>query len=189
MSEPLSPSWVHEGTVRTIETNWLFQLRTERHRSRSTGIRHDYFVLEMADAVSVIAVTPDERLLMVRQFRAGSRRDSLETPGGLLDVGEDPHEAAARELLEETGHAGGPPQHVCTVWSNPSLTTSRTITVVVPGVRPVARPRPDPEEELGLEWVCIADLPGLVASGVIDNALVVAGLMTWLVARSGADRA
>src|SRR4051812_17239230 len=100
------PSWVHEGdgagdTV--IEENWLFRLRRERSRSRRSGKVHDFYVMHLADAVSVIAVTPDRKVVLVRQFRAGSGRDSLEPPGGLLDPGEDPCTAGARELLEETG--------------------------------------------------------------------------------------
>jgi 8-oxo-dGTP pyrophosphatase MutT (NUDIX family) len=174
------PSWVHQGTLRTIEDNWLFRLRVERYQSRLSGRCHDYYVVEMADAVSVIAVTPERRVLLVRQFRCGSGRDGLETPGGLLEPSEAPEVAAARELLEETGHAGGPARVVGTLWSNPALTTSCTTTVVIENVHRVAAPRPDPEEELGLEFVDIAALPGLVRRGAIDNALVVAGLMTWL---------
>src|SRR4051812_32206079 len=108
MSEP---SWTPEGAEdRTIEENWLFRLRRERFRSRRSGLAHDYYVLHLADAVSVVARPADRRLVLVRQFRAGSRAESLETPGGLLEPGEDPLVAGARELLEETGYAGDPPR-------------------------------------------------------------------------------
>lgn len=92
----------------TIEENWLFRLRRERFRSTRSGKVHDYFVMHLADAVNVVAETPDRRLVLVCQFRAGSGRDSLEPPGGLLEPGEDPRAAGARELLEETGYAGEP---------------------------------------------------------------------------------
>ncbi len=97
--------------------------------------------MHLADAVSVIALTPDRQVVLVRQFRAGSGRDSLETPGGLLDPGEDPLAAGARELLEETGYAGDPPELLGTVWSNPSIMTSRTTTIVVANARRVAERR------------------------------------------------
>jgi len=108
MSEP---TWSRQPSEadRTIEENWLFRLRRERFRSRLSGAAHDYYVIHLADAVNVIAVTPDDRVILVRQFRAGSGRDSLETPGGLIDPGEDPLRAGARELREETGYAGNPP--------------------------------------------------------------------------------
>ncbi len=97
--------WRHDQTL--VET-WLFRLRRERFRSLRSGKTHDFFVTELADGVHTIAVTPEDQVVLVSQFRAGSRRDSLETPGGLLEPGEDPREAGARELLEETGYAGDP---------------------------------------------------------------------------------
>ena len=57
--------------------------------------RIDYYVIHLADAVNVMALTADEQVILVRQFRAGSGHDSLETPGGLLDPGEDPLAAGA----------------------------------------------------------------------------------------------
>src|SRR5579883_927502 len=112
MPEEPKPSWIPAGGLhdQTLAETWLFRLRRERFRSVRTGQVHDYFVTHLADGVHTIAVTPDDRVVLVRQFRAGSRRDSLETPGGLLEPGEDAGEAGARELLEETGYAGDPPE-------------------------------------------------------------------------------
>ena len=94
----------------TLVESWLLRLRRERFQSRKSGKTHDFYVTHLANGVHAIAVTTDQQLVMVRQFRAGSRRDSLETPGGLLDAGEDPCAAGARELLEETGYAGDSPE-------------------------------------------------------------------------------
>jgi ADP-ribose pyrophosphatase len=106
LEDPASePTWVRIGAgagEQTIEENWLFRLRKERFRSRLSGQEHDFYVIHLADAVHVVALTPDDEVLLVRQFRAGSKRDSLEIPGGLIDPGEDPCAAGARELREET---------------------------------------------------------------------------------------
>ena len=86
------PSWARTAGGahdQAIEENWLFRLRKERFKSRRTGKEHDYYVIHLADAVHVVALTPDDEVLLVRQFRAGSDRDSLEIPGGLVDHGED----------------------------------------------------------------------------------------------------
>src|SRR4051794_11727465 len=177
------PSWLREGDAdRTIEENWLFRLRRERYRSRGSGLAHDFFVLQLADAVSVVALTPDRRLILVRQFRAGSGRDSLETPGGLLEPGEDPLAAGARELLEETGFAGDPPRLLGTAWSNPSLMTSRITTILITNARRVAEPRLDQGEEVALEFVPARRVPAMIWNGRIDHALAVQGLLWWLVA-------
>ncbi|WP_165066642.1 NUDIX hydrolase [Paludisphaera rhizosphaerae] len=169
---------------RTIEENWLFRLRKERFTSRMSGLTHDFFVIHLPDAVHAVAITTEGEVLFVRQFRAASARDSLEIPGGLVDPGEDPLVAGPRELLEETGYAGDPPELVGTLWSNPSLVTSRTTTIVIRNARKVAEPKLDHTEELTVERVPIGEILGLIRRGEIDHALVVAGLLWWLAAES-----
>jgi len=181
------PSWtrtVGDMHDQLLEENWLFRLRKERFESRHTGKVHDYYVLELADAVHVVALTPDGEVLLVRQFRAGSGRDSLEIPGGLVDPGEDPCTAGARELLEETGYAGDPPVLLGTLWSNPSLLTSRISTIVIQNARLVAEPDPDQHEELTIDRVPVEEIPRMIQEGQIDHALVVAGLLWWLGTKS-----
>jgi 8-oxo-dGTP pyrophosphatase MutT (NUDIX family) len=176
-------SWVRDGDGegdQTLEENWLFRLRRERFRSRTSGRAHAFYVMHLADAVQVVALTPDRQMVLVRQFRAGSGRESLETPGGLLEPGEDPLDAGARELLEETGYAGDAPALVGAVWSNPSLLTSRITTVVIANVRRVAEPRLDINEEVVVELVPAGAIPRLIRDGRIDHALVVCGLLWWL---------
>ncbi len=181
------PSWARTAGGahdQAIEENWLFRLRKERFKSRRTGKEHDYYVIHLADAVHVVALTPDDEVLLVRQFRAGSDRDSLEIPGGLVDHGEDSCAAGARELLEETGYAGDAPVLLGTLWSNPSLLTSRISTIVIRNARPVAEPDPDLHEELTIERVPAQAIPGMILAGKIDHALVVAGLLWWLGTKS-----
>jgi 8-oxo-dGTP pyrophosphatase MutT (NUDIX family) len=179
-------SWVRDGdgeADQTLEENWLFRLRRERYRSRASDKAHAFYVIHLADAVNVIALTPDRQVILVRQFRAGSGRDSLETPGGLVDEGEDPLEAGARELLEETGYAGDPAELLGTVWSNPSLLTSRSTTILIENARRVAEPRLDHGEEVAIELVPEGSIPRMIQDGRIDHSLVVCGLLWWLQSR------
>jgi len=187
-SDPISgPSWVSDGAGahdRTLVENWLFRLRSERFRSRISGKTHDYFVTHLADGVHAVAVTPEQQVVMVRQFRGGSRRDSLETPGGLFEAGEDPGAAGARELLEETGYAGDPPEVLGAVWPNPALLSMRITTIIVRNARRIAEPHPDPSEELAVELVPVDKIPTLIKTGRIDHAVCVAGLLWWLYLQS-----
>ena len=182
--DPISgPSWVSDGDGahdRTLIENWLFRLRSQRFRSRTSGKTHDFFVVHLADGVHVVAVTPEQQVVMVRQFRGGSRRDSLETPGGLFEAGEDPGAAGARELLEETGYAGDPPEVLGAVWPNPALLSMRITTIIVRNARRIAEPHPDPSEELAVELVPVDEVPTLIKTGRIDHAVCVAGLLWWL---------
>jgi 8-oxo-dGTP pyrophosphatase MutT (NUDIX family) len=184
-AKALEPSWVRSvpGGDQLLEDNWLFRLRRQRFQSRLSGKAHDFYVIELADAVHVVALTPDDEVLLVRQFRAGSARDSLELPGGLVARGEDPCDAGARELLEETGYAGDSPELINTLWSNPSLLTSRVSTIVIRNARLVTAPNPDPNEELIVERISAANVPRMIREGQIDHALVVAGLLSWLQTR------
>ena len=184
-----SPSWLPHGEGEhdhTIEKNWLFHLARRRFRSQASGKTHDFYVMDLTSAVHVIAVTEDEKVVMVRQFRAGSGRDSLETPGGLLEQGEDPCDAGPRELLEETGYAGDSPVFLGTVWSNPAITTSRITTILVRNARKVAEPHLDPSEELHVELVPVRMINPMIRDGSIDHALVVSGLLRWI---AGIDEA
>jgi 8-oxo-dGTP pyrophosphatase MutT (NUDIX family) len=176
------PSWLPDPEVpdETLAETWLFRLRRRRFRSRRTGHAHDFYVTELADGVHTIAVTPDGRVVLVRQFRAGSGRDSLETPGGLLEPGEDPGEAGARELLEETGYAGDPPESLGILRPNPALLSMSITTVVIRNARRVADPRPDAGEELAIELVPAGELRAMIRDGRIDHATCVAGLLIWL---------
>ena len=187
--DPLpEPSWVPTGDVahdQTLSETWLFRLRRERFRSRSSGKTHDFFIVNLADGVHIIAVTPEQQVVLVRQFRAGSGRDSLETPGGLLEAGEDPCVAGARELLEETGYAGDPAERLGTLRPNPALLSMAITTIVIRNARRVAEPHPDPNEELVVELATVREIRAMIQDGRIDHAVCVAGLLEWLMRDRG----
>src|SRR6266851_7372132 len=81
----------------------IFTIRSDRKLSPRTQQEHDFFVIDSVNWVNVIAVTPDQRLVMVEQYRHGSNTVELEIPGGMMDADEtDPVKTAVRELREET---------------------------------------------------------------------------------------
>jgi 8-oxo-dGTP pyrophosphatase MutT (NUDIX family) len=108
----------------------------------------DFFVLHSGDWVLALPVTEDGRLVMVRQYRFGVRALSTEAPGGVIDPGEDPVVAAARETEEETGFAGGRARLLGTCAPNPAIQRNRCHFVLLEGVRPEGRRAPDEHEEI-----------------------------------------
>ena len=76
----------------------------------------EFFVIETNDWVNVLPITEDNEIILVRQFRYGTKKFSLEPPGGVVENGEDPILAGQRELLEETDIVGKNPKIIGTVF-------------------------------------------------------------------------
>jgi 8-oxo-dGTP pyrophosphatase MutT (NUDIX family) len=163
----------------------VFRVVRNHARSPRSGEVHPFYCIEAAPWVNVVALTPDDELVLVRQFRHGSRGVTLEIPGGLVDPGEAPGEAAVRELLEETGYGGGrSPQEIGRVNPNPALFTNAVHTFVVRDVTQVAPIANSGTEETAVELVPRRSLRALLERGEIDHALVIAGLF-WFSLREG----
>lgn len=114
--------WEKLDTKRLLHTR-VFNVTSRRERA-ANGVEGDYIALEAPDCV-VIVPEHEGRFTLVRQWRHGAERVTTEFPGGVIDRGEAPEEAAARELYEETGFKAGKltPIGVCS--PNPALFTSR----------------------------------------------------------------
>src|SRR5580765_2300990 len=115
--------WPTEGQG-TEQDFRIFRIRTVTARSPRTGQAHPFTILECPDWINVVARTTEGRLLMIRQFRHGTGKVTLEIPGGMVDPGESPADAAVRELREETGYAGGTPRLLGVVEPNPAIQTN-----------------------------------------------------------------
>jgi len=145
-------------------------------RSPLTGEIHPFFRIEAGDWVNVVPITADDQLVMVRQYRHGSREITLEIPGGIVDPGETPAEAAARELLEETGYRAERVEAIGSVNPNPALFENRCHTFLASKVVRVAEIQNTRLEETSVELVPLADIPDQLRRGRIDHALVVVAL-------------
>jgi 8-oxo-dGTP pyrophosphatase MutT (NUDIX family) len=165
----------------------LFQhplLSLERQRlSAGPGEERDALVLAAPDWVNVIPLLDDGRVVMVRQWRFGIAAPTLEIPGGIVDPGEAPIEAAARELREETGYAAEAVRPLGAVSPNPAILANRCATFVATGLALVGAPQSGLDEELAVELVPLADVVRLVRIGEIHHALVVAAF--YLLAADG----
>ena len=140
------------------------------------GRTHPRVIISAPDWVHVLALTVGGEAVLVRQFRAGIHADTLEFPGGMVDRGEDPARAAARELEEETGFVAARWTSLGTCYPNPALQTNRLHTFVAHDCRKTAEPRLDPGEDARVELVPATSLRSRVASGEIVHGLVLASL-------------
>ena len=91
-------------------------------------------MLDAPDWVNVIAVTPDEQVVMIRQYRQGTRQITLEIPGGMVDPGEDFMTAGFVNLKEETGGVGQHAEQIGVVAPNPAIQRNNCGTILVKDV-------------------------------------------------------
>ena len=153
----------------------VFTLRCDDVRSPRTGHEMRAFVLETGGWVNVVPVTPQGDVVLVRQWRHGTRSVTLEIPGGLIDPeDESPAIAAARELREETGYEAARLVYLGTVLPNPAIQSTVCHTFLAEDVRRVGAQNLDHGEDIVVETVPLARIPALMAEGEIRHALVVA---------------
>jgi ADP-ribose pyrophosphatase len=155
----------------------IFRIRSDQRVSPRTGESHDFFVIDCTDWVNVIAVTPDNQLVMVEQFRHGSNTVELEIPGGMMDPHEtDPVATGVRELREETGYAGQEARVLGRIYPNPAIMSNTCFTVLIRNCRLEHRTDFDHSEDLLTRLVPVPDIPRLVAEEKIRHSLVVVAL-------------
>ena len=164
----------------------IFKLRSDVKLSPRTGKEHDFYVLDSVDWVNVIALTSDEKLVMIEQFRHGSNTVELEIPGGMMDPGEtDPVATAVRELREETGYEGENARLLGKIWSNPAILSNTTFTVLIEKCRLKHEVDWDHGEDLATRLVPAAEIPKLVANEEIGHSLVTVALYHFDLWRRG----
>ena len=155
----------------------IFSIRSDVKISPRTGKKHDFFVLDSVNWVNVIALTPENELVMVEQFRHGSNTVELEIPGGMMDSGDiSPLETGLRELREETGFVGEKAQLIGKVFPNPAIMSNTCFTVLVENCHLQHEVMFDSGEDLITRLVPVSKIPELISSGKILHSLVVAAL-------------
>lgn len=138
-------------------------------------------VIDAPDWCNVIPVTRANEVVLIRQFRFGTWSNQLEIPGGMLDEGEDPATAAARELEEETGYRAARLEALGVCHPNPAVFGNRLHTFLALDCERAHAGRQDTSEDIRVELVPRAELRRLVREGAITHALVLAALLyeTW----------
>ncbi|MGH3821805.1 MAG: NUDIX hydrolase [Pseudonocardiaceae bacterium] len=160
-----------------------FRRVVSRRYRLPTGEEADWDILAGGRTVAIVALTEDDRVVLVRQFRPGPAKVLLELPGGNVDRGESVEAAAERELLEETGFAAGELEVVAQTWLAAYATVER-YAVVARGCRRVAEPEPDQGEFLEPVELSMSEFVAHVLGGQLTDAdialrgLVALGVLT-----------
>jgi ADP-ribose pyrophosphatase len=167
----------------------IFTARWDDKLSPRTGQVHRFVVLDSHDWVNIVAVTPDQKLVMVEQYRQGTDTVELEIPGGLLNgPDESPLAAGLRELREETGYEGEGGRVLCVQLPNPAYQSIRCHTVLVLNCTCRHPLEWDHGEDLVTCLVPVDDIPGLIQSGRIRHSIIIAALYQFELWRRAGGR-
>jgi ADP-ribose pyrophosphatase len=163
----------------------IYAARADEVRSQMTGKSMTVERLLLPDWVVVIAINKDDEVALVRQWRFGSKRMSVEFPAGVLECGEDPLQGGLRELREETGCTPiSAARVVATLQPNPAFMVNHCHVVLVTEVHTTHEQELDDNEEVERLWLARSHVDEAVKSGLIDHAVAIAA---WYLAKLHID--
>lgn len=169
------PKWRVLSSSTVVDSRY-FRLRKDAVELPDGTQIGDYYVREGRGFSVVFALTPDGRVVMVRQFKYGIGRMVLELPAGFIDEGEEPADCAKRELAEETGYVADSIEYVRSFATEPSNSAFQMHLFLARGARKAVAQQLDPTESIEVELHGIGEVRAMIARGEIDVAPQVAAM-------------
>ncbi len=154
----------------------IFRARYDSLTNPRTQERLRRVVLETPSWVNVVALTSERRLVVVRQFRFGAGRVTTEIPGGVVDPGEAPEEAARRELREECGYTAPRWRHLGAVEPNPAFHDNLCHHFLAEDARPTHAQELDQGEDIQVDTLALDEVRRMIERGEIRHSLVLCAL-------------
>ncbi len=169
--------WRTEETERLLHTP-VFDVWRQREVS-GTGLQGDYVAVDAPDWV-VVAAVYQGNFVLVRQWRHGAARLTVEFPAGVAEPGETPEQTAARELLEETGFRAGKVTLLGSCSANPALFRNRIHCVLAEDLTPTGEQHLDADELLKYSLAPVAEVVAGFGSGECVHAYMGTALAFYL---------
>ena len=173
--ETIVDTWTTRST-REIANCRVFRVREDTSVRVHDGELSTFFVVASPDWVNVVAITEDHMAVLIEQFRHGTGTVVTEIPGGMIDKGEMPENAAARELLEETGYTPGRLIHLGTSFPNPAIQDNTIHHFLALNCKKTQSASFDDYESINTRLVPLHELEALVHNGEIEHSLAVTAL-------------
>lgn len=161
-----------------IRRPWL-TARVDKVELPNGVVHPEYYVLEYSTWVNIIAVTTDGRFVMVEQYRHGLGDVFTELVAGVAEKGEEPLQAARRELLEETGFGGGEWQLYTVLSANPGSMNNLTYTFLATGVEKISAQHLDETEDIAVRLLTTDEVKAMLLSDEMKQSLMAAPLWKY----------
>lgn len=172
--------WETLSSEYLIQRPWL-TARRDVLRMPNGKVVPEYYVLEYPTWVNIIAITDSDEYVLVHQYRHALDIVEYELCAGTMEASDaSPMEAAKRELLEETGYAGGEWTELTVLSANPTSMNNLNHTFIAKGVKKVASQHLDETEDITVHLFSLEELVGLLRRDEMKQALMVAPLWRYL---------
>ena len=179
----MEEKWRVASSKSLLKDRWI-DLRVDSCVTASGAQIEPYYVLAYPDWVNVIALTNEDNLVLVRQYRHAVGDYNLEVPGGTVYASDPNVELSARrELEEETGYVADHWQPVSVLYANPSLQTNRVHVFLAREARCIKPQSLDAGEEgLTVKLVPIQEVLDRLNSGLLGMSMHVSSVLLGLAA-------
>jgi 8-oxo-dGTP pyrophosphatase MutT (NUDIX family) len=139
--------WKKITSKKVFEDRW-FKARADACQFPDGRIIDPYYVVELPNWANAVVVTPNNEIVLVKQYRYPVDAVTLELPGGVINEGEDPMVAALRETQEETGYSSDQIQLICKTAPNPAINDNTAYFYLIENAVPTAHNNPDFFEDI-----------------------------------------
>jgi 8-oxo-dGTP pyrophosphatase MutT (NUDIX family) len=173
MSDEQLRHWTVRSSSYRVDEPFL-RVRSDTVELPDGTVIEGYFVRESLGFAIVAALTPDRRIVLIRQYKHGVREIVLEMPAGMIDAEEAPEACAIRELAEETGYAGDPPRLLRSLFADPTSSNASFHVFLIENAVPKFAQSLDTTEAIVIETTTIEDLHAAVRDGRIASGSQVA---------------
>ncbi len=161
-----------------IKKPWM-TARVDKVQLPTGAVIDEYYVLEYPDWVNTIAITKEGKFVFVRQYRYALGKTVNELCAGVIEEGEDPMDAAKRELMEETGFGGGKWQKWMEISANPSTHTNMTHCFLATDVEQIGLQHLDKGEDVEVRIFSREEVLGMLQGGEVWQSLMAAPLWKY----------
>lgn len=151
----------------------VFDVRKSVFENSENGDQAPFFVVDNPDWVNVIGITSENEVVLIEQYRHGTEEVVLEVPGGLIDPGETPEQAALREFEEETGFKAGSISFLGRSHPNPAIQSNSIYHFVATDCRFTNRYGFDRHESIITRLVGVEEIGGIITNGQMTHSLAI----------------